>query len=45
MVLERYKGWRDLGTEVAEGILIVLGLNAEEAFEIAGLDLPHLNEL
>jgi hypothetical protein len=39
-VLEGYKGWRDLGTKVAE-----LMLNAKEAFEIARLDLPHLNEL
>lgn len=29
MVLEGYKGWRDMGTEVAELMLIALGLNAE----------------
>ena len=40
MVCEGYKGWRDLRIEVAE-----LMLNAKEVFEIARLDLPHLNEL
>lgn len=44
-VLEGFKTWREMGSEVAELILCALGLDAEEAHKIAYIDLPVLAEI
>lgn len=45
LVLEGYKTWRDSGSDVAELLLISLGMDANEAYQIARSDLPALKEL
>lgn len=45
LILEGHKTWRDAGTEVAELLLCALGINRDEAFEIARRELPPLIEL
>lgn len=42
LVQEGYKSWRDAGSEVAELILVALGVTRNEAAEIAHCDLPQL---
>ncbi|OTG79675.1 TetR family transcriptional regulator [Acinetobacter sp. ANC 5054] len=43
-VLEGFKTWREIGSEVAELILSALGLEHEQATEIAYMELPTLLE-
>lgn len=45
LVLEGHKTWRDSGTEVAELLLYALGVERDEAYEIARKELPILAEL
>ena len=45
MVLEGHKTWRDIGSEMAELVLIALGVDAKEAFEISRKELPVLLEV
>lgn len=45
LVLEGHKTWRDAGTEVAELLLCALGIDRDEAFQIARRELPDLSEL
>ena len=45
LVLEGYKTWRDSGSDVAELLLISLGMDAKEMYQIARSDLPALKEL
>lgn len=42
LVLEGYKSWREAGSEIAELILVSLGLERGEAAEIARCELPAL---
>lgn len=42
LVLEGYKSWREAGSEVAELILVSLGIDREEAGETARCELPEL---
>jgi AcrR family transcriptional regulator len=42
LVQEGYKSWRDAGSEVAEFILIAMGIERAEAAQIARCDLPPL---
>jgi hypothetical protein len=42
LVLEGHKTWRDAGSEVAELILLALGLAPDEARAIASAELPLL---
>lgn len=42
LVLEGYKSWREAGSEVAELILVSLGIDRVEAGEIARGELPEL---
>ncbi|MGE8541162.1 TetR/AcrR family transcriptional regulator [Acinetobacter sp. ANC 3813] len=45
LVLEGHKTWREIGSEVAELLLTAVGLDAQEAFEIAHRELPVLVEI
>ncbi|WP_298065687.1 hypothetical protein [uncultured Acinetobacter sp.] len=45
LILEGHKTWRDAGTEIAELLLCALGIDREEAFQIARIELPPLLEL
>ncbi|QDK97530.1 TetR/AcrR family transcriptional regulator [Acinetobacter tandoii] len=45
LVLEGYKTWRDSGSDIAELLLIALGVDKKEANEIARSELPILQEL
>ena len=45
LVLEGHKTWRDIGSELAELLLIAVGLEQQEAFEIAHRELPELVEI
>lgn len=45
LVLEGHKTWRDIGTEVTELLLISLGIPAEEAYDIARMELLELKPL
>jgi AcrR family transcriptional regulator len=42
MVLEGHQTWRDAGYRTAELLLRALGIDATEAHDIAGVDLPPL---
>ncbi|MBC9249747.1 TetR family transcriptional regulator [Pseudomonas alcaligenes] len=42
LVLEGIKTWREAGSETVELVLRALGIPAEEAHRLAGLDLPPL---
>ncbi|WP_210245718.1 MULTISPECIES: TetR/AcrR family transcriptional regulator [Alphaproteobacteria] len=42
LVQEGYKSWRDAGSEVAQFILVALGVERTEAAEIARRELPQL---
>lgn len=42
LVQEGYKSWRDAGSEVAELMLVALGIERTEAAEIARCELPQL---
>ena len=42
LVLEGYKSWREAGSEIAELILVSLGVDRAEAAEIARSELPAL---
>lgn len=44
LILEGHKTWRDAGTEVAELLLIALGVERLEAENIAKMNLPILAE-
>ena len=45
MVLEGHKTWHDIGSEMAELVLIAIGVDAKEAFEISRKELPVLLEV
>jgi len=42
-VLEGHQTWREAGSDVAEFLLVALGLDRAEARELARLELPPLN--
>lgn len=44
MVLEGHKTWRDIGSEMAELVLIALGVDNKEAYNLARHELPTLLE-
>ena len=44
MVLEGHKTWRDIGSEMAELVLIALGVDNKEAYDLARQELPTLLE-
>ena len=45
LVLEGHKTWRDIGSEIAELMLLALGISAEEARQLARKELLELVEL
>lgn len=44
-VLEGFKTWRDIGSEVSELILVSLGIDDKDAYQISRIELPELKEL
>ena len=44
MVLEGHKTWREIGSEMAELVLIALGVDNKEAYDLDRQELPTLLE-
>ena len=45
LILEGHKMWHEIGSKVAKLLLTAVGLDAQEAFEIAHRELPKLIEV
>ena len=45
LMLEGHKGWREAGTDIAEFVLVALGLSRHEARDLASRPLPQLASL